>query len=173
MADKLSCSTAYGIFPDQGLDLCLLHWQVDSYPLYHQGSPPFNLYLSTYLSIYHLYIYLFALWHWLGCLLNVEKKYFEQTFFFDSWSQKKSNQPFTIKYDVILCSCRHPLSDQGTFLLLKKSLLRYNSYKIKLIRCNSYHSVSLEYFHYPQRNPMPISSPFPFFHFPNPPNGNR
>ena len=24
---------------DQGLNLCPLHWQVDSYPLYHQGSP--------------------------------------------------------------------------------------------------------------------------------------
>ena len=30
---------ACGIFPNQGLTLCPLHWQVDSYPLYHQGSP--------------------------------------------------------------------------------------------------------------------------------------
>ena len=28
-----------GIFPTQGLNLCLLHWQVDSLPLSHQGSP--------------------------------------------------------------------------------------------------------------------------------------
>ena len=34
-----TCSMACGIFPDQILNLCLLHWQVDSYPLYHQGSP--------------------------------------------------------------------------------------------------------------------------------------
>ena len=27
------------IFPDQRLNLCPLHWQVDSYPLRHQGSP--------------------------------------------------------------------------------------------------------------------------------------
>ena len=27
------------IFPDQGLNLCPPHWQVDSYALYHQGSP--------------------------------------------------------------------------------------------------------------------------------------
>ena len=26
----LSCSTARGVFPDQGLNPCLLHWQVDS-----------------------------------------------------------------------------------------------------------------------------------------------
>ena len=35
----LSCSTACGIFLDQGLNLCPLHWQVDSYPLGHLGSP--------------------------------------------------------------------------------------------------------------------------------------
>ena len=27
------------IFPTQGSNLCLLHWQVDSFPLSHQGSP--------------------------------------------------------------------------------------------------------------------------------------
>ena len=26
----LSCSMACGIFPDKGLNLCPLHWQVDS-----------------------------------------------------------------------------------------------------------------------------------------------
>ena len=35
----LSCSAASGIFPDQGSKWCALHWQVDSYPLYYQGSP--------------------------------------------------------------------------------------------------------------------------------------
>ena len=34
-----SCSVACGIFPDQGMNLCPLHWQVDSQPLSHQGSP--------------------------------------------------------------------------------------------------------------------------------------
>ena len=28
-----------GIFPDQGSNPCPLHWQVDSSPLSHQGSP--------------------------------------------------------------------------------------------------------------------------------------
>ena len=36
---RLRCSTACGIFPGQGPNLCPLHWQVDSYPLDHQGSP--------------------------------------------------------------------------------------------------------------------------------------
>ena len=42
----LSCSMAYGILLDQGLNLCLLHWLADSLPLRHQvvlektpGSP--------------------------------------------------------------------------------------------------------------------------------------
>ena len=34
----LSCSKACGIFLGQGSDPCPLHWQVDSYPLCHQGS---------------------------------------------------------------------------------------------------------------------------------------
>ena len=36
---KLSCSAACGVFMDQGLNLCLMHWQADSLPLSHQGSP--------------------------------------------------------------------------------------------------------------------------------------
>ena len=36
---RLSCSAACGIFPEQGLNPCPLHWQVDSQPLHHQGSP--------------------------------------------------------------------------------------------------------------------------------------
>ena len=34
-----SCSTACGIFPDQGSNPRPLHWQADSQPLRHQGSP--------------------------------------------------------------------------------------------------------------------------------------
>ena len=33
------CSAACRIFPDQGSNPCPLHWQVDSSPLRHQGSP--------------------------------------------------------------------------------------------------------------------------------------
>ena len=33
----LNCSEAGGIFPDQGPNPCLLHWQVDSLPMSHQG----------------------------------------------------------------------------------------------------------------------------------------
>ena len=36
---RLSCSRACEIFTDQGSNPCLLHWQADSWPLNHQGSP--------------------------------------------------------------------------------------------------------------------------------------
>ena len=38
MAHGCSRSVACGIFHDQGLNPCLLHWQVDSLPLSYQGS---------------------------------------------------------------------------------------------------------------------------------------
>ena len=43
----LSCPVALGIFPGQGLNLCPLNWQADSYPLHHQGSPWYTPVLST------------------------------------------------------------------------------------------------------------------------------
>ena len=43
VAQGLSCLTACGIFLDQGSNPCPLQWQVDSYPLYHQESPPITL----------------------------------------------------------------------------------------------------------------------------------
>ena len=41
-AHRLSCSTARGIFLDQGSNQCLLHWQVDSLPLSRWGRPYFS-----------------------------------------------------------------------------------------------------------------------------------
>ena len=49
VAHGASCSAACGIFPDQGLNPCPLHWQADSQPLRHQGSPP------EYLDLYQQY----------------------------------------------------------------------------------------------------------------------
>ena len=46
-----SCSTACGIFPDRGLNLYPLSWQVDSYLLYHQGRPPFRVFLNSWIQI--------------------------------------------------------------------------------------------------------------------------
>ena len=39
VAHGSSCSAACGILPDQGSNPCPLHWQADSQPLRHRGSP--------------------------------------------------------------------------------------------------------------------------------------
>ena len=55
-----SCSAACGIFPDQGSNPCPLHWQADSQPLRHQGSPYDHSYtsLAAHMSAFLLCIYL-------------------------------------------------------------------------------------------------------------------
>ena len=42
-----SCSAACGIFPDQCLNPCPLHWQADSQQLCHQGSPNMKFFDGT------------------------------------------------------------------------------------------------------------------------------
>ena len=61
-----SRSAACGIFPDQGSNPCPLHWQADSQPLRHQGSPLLFLKYKIHciwsrikVSFYRLQIYLF------------------------------------------------------------------------------------------------------------------
>ena len=45
----LSCSVARGIFLDEESNPCLLQWQVDSDPLYHQGSPQATIFEESFL----------------------------------------------------------------------------------------------------------------------------
>ena len=42
-----SCSAACGILLDQGSNPCPLHWQADSQPLRHQGSPKINFLMNV------------------------------------------------------------------------------------------------------------------------------
>ena len=42
------CSEVCGLFPGQGSNLCPLHWQVDSSPVHHQGSPIFSFLRNLY-----------------------------------------------------------------------------------------------------------------------------
>ena len=51
VAHGLSCSTACGIFPDQGSNPCPLHWQADSQPLCHQGSPTMWSFVTGFIHI--------------------------------------------------------------------------------------------------------------------------
>ena len=50
VAHGLSCFTACGILPDQELNPCTLHLQVDSYPFHHQLSPYSRIWKHTTLE---------------------------------------------------------------------------------------------------------------------------
>ena len=54
VAHEPSCSKACGIFPDQGSNPCPLHWQADSQPLSHQGSP---VQVLSFFQLYHSMIH--------------------------------------------------------------------------------------------------------------------
>ena len=70
-----SCSAACGIFPDQGSNPCPLHWQTDSQPLRHQGSPHtyffclFCFVFFAYLLESHLSSHQAQLWAHGRCLV--------------------------------------------------------------------------------------------------------
>ena len=56
-----SCSVACGIFLDQGSNPCPLHWQADSQPLHHQGSP-LALFYSVLCGV-HSFLLLYIVFH--------------------------------------------------------------------------------------------------------------
>ena len=57
----LSCSMSCGIFPEQGSNPCPLHWQADSQPLHHQGSPLSFFFKKFIYLIYLLFLAAFGL----------------------------------------------------------------------------------------------------------------
>ena len=63
VAQALGCSVACGIFPDQGSNLCLLHWWSDSFPLSHQGNPVWFFVVVVIFSIYLFGCADSYLWH--------------------------------------------------------------------------------------------------------------
>ena len=65
-----SCSAACGIFTDQGSNPCPMHWQADSQPLCHQGSPVgrFLITISISLLLISLFIFSISSWFSLGRL---------------------------------------------------------------------------------------------------------
>ena len=74
VAHGLSCSTACGIFPDQVSNPCPLHWQADSQPVRHQGSPS-NQFISEMECQHNMLL------RFLISLLE-----FWTTLFFQNWS---------------------------------------------------------------------------------------
>ena len=60
MAHGPSCSVACGIFPDQGLNPSPLHWQADSQPLRHQGSPQLTFKMVILFHISHAVVFILS-----------------------------------------------------------------------------------------------------------------
>ena len=60
VAHRPSCSAACGLFPDQGSNPCPLHWQADSQPLHHQGSPHCSFNFNTTNVVKHLLVYILS-----------------------------------------------------------------------------------------------------------------
>ena len=83
-----SCSAACGILPDQGSNQCSLHWQADSQPLCHQGSPYFCFFKTNF------YWRIVAL----QCSISVLK---ESLFLFkyENW-KSKLNKLFFLKIEL-------------------------------------------------------------------------
>ena len=71
VAHGLSCSVACGIFPDQVSNPCPLHWQADSQPLRHQGSPQVIFLFSLLIIWLHISIWLHNLSSFLFLLLGL------------------------------------------------------------------------------------------------------
>ena len=64
MAHRPSCSAACGIFPDQGSNLCPLHWQADSQPLHHQGSPVGSFFITDSISFLAIGLFKLSISSW-------------------------------------------------------------------------------------------------------------
>ena len=54
-----SLSAARGIFPDQGSNLCLLHWEEDSLPLGHPEAPRSSLTHFDHFCLYTQRVFFF------------------------------------------------------------------------------------------------------------------
>ena len=61
-----SCSAACGILPDQGSNPCPLHWQADSQPLRHQGSPVGRFLITVSISVFVIGLFIFSISSWLS-----------------------------------------------------------------------------------------------------------
>ena len=93
VAHGTRCSAACGIFPDQGSNPCPLHWQGDSQPLRHQGSPIpillvsnlFHIFASISLrmfapifihdiDLYSFFPYAIFVWFWYQDIISLIKR---------------------------------------------------------------------------------------------------
>ena len=73
VAYGLSCSAVCGIFPDQGTNPCPLHWQADSQPLCHQGSPSAHFYILVFFFFFFFHLAIMSTFP-CSCLSTILRK---------------------------------------------------------------------------------------------------
>ena len=86
-----SRSAACGILPDQGPNPCPLHWQADSQPLRHQGSPILGFYFAKWFIEYFTHVLLLLDF---SCELANITKHSQTCFFF------LAGQPYCESYII-------------------------------------------------------------------------
>ena len=64
-----SCSAACGIFPDQSLNPCPLHWQADSQSLRHQGSPVSKIFVAFVFSLAPIFFFFWSFYPFFKCTI--------------------------------------------------------------------------------------------------------
>ena len=82
VAHGLCCPSACGIFPDQGSNSCLLHWQTDSLPLSCQGSPIFFYWMKD--SLNSIMLYNFQKFHTCDFIYSQNNLFFLLPFYYPS-----------------------------------------------------------------------------------------
>ena len=88
---ELGCSAACGIFPDQGSNPCPLHWQADSQPLRHQGSPIVDiLNISSHFAIWQLILCVISFLEYKVLLFIYSKNFLPSGLRFSSCVLKKA-----------------------------------------------------------------------------------
>ena len=106
-AHGLSCSTACGSFLDQGSNPCLLHWQVDSLPLSHQGSPICYIYFKClFLWFISFFFFSFDTGSSVHSLSFITVTLLRRLSIFPSWTHVCLEPPTTLAGSVSLGSQR-------------------------------------------------------------------
>ena len=82
VAPELHCSMACVVFPDQGSNLCLLHWLMDSLPLSHQESPDLSFTLG---HLEKIFVFHFSITLSLGERRDNQRKFCIYSCYSCSW----------------------------------------------------------------------------------------
>ena len=97
----LGCPVARGIFLDQRSNLCSLHWQVDSQPLDHQGSP-FNIHLDSLTDVPFSRLFIPSCSFWLSICDNLPLPKEQQPLVFPLYRSTGDKFSITLSGNILI-----------------------------------------------------------------------